>query len=127
MNSLALMKVIYAANTLVAGWISLTSLFMPRVAQVTVFSNSIAYSEAIRLVGALWGGIFVLSALGLFFPQSMSLVLLFQLIYKTSWLLVVALPAYLTSQPYPKAMAAFFLVWVVVLPFAIPWGWLFSR
>ncbi|MBO0934468.1 hypothetical protein [Fibrella aquatilis] len=117
---------LYFANVIVAGWISLTSLFAPRTALTTVFTNDLAYSEAIRLVGALWGAIFVLSALGLFYPGQMSLVLLFQLIYKSTWLVVVALPALLRHQPYPKSMALFFLVWVLVLPFVIPWATLFD-
>ena len=120
------MKVIYWANIIVAGWISITSLFFPKTAQVTVFSGDFAYSEAIRLVGALWGAIFVLSILGLFFPEKMSLVLLFQLIYKASWLLFAALPAMAQHQPYPKGMAVFFLIWVVVLPFVMPWRYLFG-
>lgn len=127
MSTLLLMKTMYAANILVAGWISITSLFMPQTALTTVFSNDFAYSEAIRLVGALWGAIFILSVLGLFFPRQMSLVLLFQLIYKSSWLLFAALPAQLNNQPYPKGMAITFIVWVLILPFLIPWATLFSR
>ena len=120
-----LLKIIYLANIVVAGWISITSLFYPKTAQTTIFSNDFVYSEAIRLVGALWGAIFILSILGLFFPEKMSLVLLFQLIYKSSWLIFAALPAMLQNQPYPKGMAIFFIVWVLVLPFAIPWGEIF--
>jgi len=119
-------KVIYIANILVAGWISITSLFFPAVAERSVFGNAFAYSEAIRLVGALWGAIFILSILGLFWPQQMSLVLVFQLIYKASWLLFAALPAIIQSNPYPKGMAVFFVVWVVILPFVIPWQQIFS-
>lgn len=126
MTTVGFLKIIYTANVLVAGWISITSLFWPRTAQATVFSNDFVYSEAIRLVGALWGAIFILSVLGLFFPRQMSLVLLFQLIYKSTWLLLVALPALLTNQPFPKGMALFFVVWVLILPFAIPWNKLFS-
>ncbi|MFK7933094.1 MAG: hypothetical protein AB8G22_06255 [Saprospiraceae bacterium] len=120
-----LLKLMYAANVLVAGWISITSLFNPQRALLTVFENQFAYSEAIRLVGALWGAIFLLSILGLFFPRQMALVLLFQLIYKGSWLLFAALPAMLNNQPYPKGMAVFFVIWVVVLPFVIPWRSIF--
>lgn len=120
-----LMKIVYAANVLVAGWISIRSLFTPKIAQQTVFSGAFEYSEAIRLVGALWGAIFILSILGLFYPRQMSLVLLFQLIYKSSWLLFAALPAQLNDQPYPKEMAGFFVIWVVILPFVIPWKDLF--
>jgi hypothetical protein len=125
MNPSIFLKIIYAANIIVAGWISLTSLFFPKTAQATIFSNDVAYSEVIRLVGALWGAIFLLSVLGMWLPEQMSLVLLFQLIYKASWLLVVALPAIMRSEPYPKGMALFFLIWVLVLPFVIPWNTLF--
>ena len=121
-----LMKIIYAANVLVAGWISITSLFFPERALVSVFENQIAYSEVIRLVGALWGAIFLLSIVGLFYPRQMALVLLFQFIYKSTWLLVVALPALLQQQPYPRGMANTFLIWVLVLPFVIPWRSIFT-
>ncbi|MEM8908892.1 MAG: hypothetical protein AAGD05_13680 [Bacteroidota bacterium] len=121
------LKLMYCANILVAGWISITSLFYPKTAQLTVFSQAFAYSEAIRLIGALWGAIFILSILGLFFPKSMSLVLLFQLIYKASWLVVAALPAMWNGQAYPKGMAGFFVIWVLVLPFIIPWSYLFAN
>ncbi len=126
MPSLALMKLIYAANIPLAGWISITSLFFPRVAVHAVFTGDFAYSEAIRLVGALWGAIFLLSVLGLFYPRSMSLVFLFQFIYKSSWLLFAALPALLHGQEFPRSMAAFFLLWVAILPFVIPWKSLFA-
>lgn len=120
------LKVIYFANIIVAGWISITSLFNPQKAQMTVFENNFVYSEAIRLVGALWFAIFLLSILGLFFPEKMSLVLLFQLIYKGSWLIFAALPAMIRHQSYPKGMAVFFVIWVVVLPFVIPWKGIFG-
>ena len=120
------LKIIYLANILVAGWISITALFFPKRAQLTVFENQFEYSEAIRLVGALWGAIFLLSIVGLFFPMKMSSVLLFQLIYKGSWLIFAAFPAMMNSQPFPRGMAMFFVIWVVVLPFVIPWKYLFS-
>jgi hypothetical protein len=120
------LKIIYFANIIVAGWISISSLFYPKTAQTTVFEQNFAYSEAIRLVGALWFAIFILSILGLFYPEKMSLVLLFQLIYKSSWLIFAALPAMQNNQPYPKGMAIFFIVWVVVLPFVIPWKTIFG-
>jgi len=119
-------KIVYIANILVAGWISITSLYFPKTAHMTVFEGNFPYSEAIRLVGALWGAIFILSILGLFYPEKMSLVLLFQLIYKSSWLVFAALPAMLNNQSYPKGMAVFFVIWVIILPFVIPWKYIFS-
>ncbi|UOY06851.1 hypothetical protein L0P88_23400 [Muricauda sp. SCSIO 64092] len=115
------MKIMYVANVIVAGAISITSLFYPKTAQKAVFTDAFEYSESIRLIGALWLSIFLLSLVGLWYPKQMSLVFVFQLIYKSSWLLFAAVPAMINAHPYPKAMATFFLVWVIVLPFVIPW------
>jgi hypothetical protein len=116
------LKIIYIANIIVAGWISITSLLSPKKAAMTVLQNAYEPTEVIRLVGCLWLSIAVISALGLWRPISFSPILLVQLIYKGTWLLVVALPAIRNNQAYPSGMAAFFLLWVLVLPFVIPWS-----
>ena len=115
------LKIIYFANIIVAGWIGISSLFFPKTAIATVFSNAYQPSELVRLVGALWLAIALLSVLGLWKPITFSPVLLLQLFYKGGWLIVVALPAMLNGINYPKGMAVFFLIWVLVLPFLIPW------
>lgn len=119
------MKLMYLANILVAGWISITSLLFPKTAYHSIFTSAFEFSESFRLVGALWFAIFIISLLGLFYPKEMSLIFLFQLIYKSTWLIVAAIPAILNSTPYPKSMALFFLAWVIILPFVIPWNDLF--
>ncbi len=120
------LTLVYIANIFVAGWISITSLFFPKIAQTVVFENTVQFSETIQLVGALWFAIFLLSVLGLFFPEKMVLVLLFQLVYKSTWLLVVAMPALMSGQDFPKSMALFFVIWVLVLPLVIPWSEIFG-
>lgn len=120
------LKIVYIANIIVAGWISITSLFFPKVAATSVFSDVYPSSDLIRLVGALWFSIFLISILGLWKPITFSPILLVQLIYKSLWLLVVALPAILNKSTYPSGMAAFFLIWIAVLPFVIPWKELFN-
>ena len=116
------LKIVYIANIIVAGWISITSVFNPKHSAVTVFQNAYQPTEVIRLVGCLWLAIAILSILGLWRPLTFSPVLLLQLIYKGTWLLVVALPAIKNNQPYPSGMATFFLIWCLVLPFIIPWA-----
>ncbi len=116
----------YIANIIVAGWISITCLFYPRAAQYSIFTDAFHYSESFRLIGALWFGIFALSVVGLFLPKEMSLILVFQFIYKSTWLLLAALPAILNGNIYPKSMAGFFLVWVMFLPWVIPWKEVFN-
>lgn len=114
-------KLVYIANIIVAGYIGITSLFFPKLSSSTIFQNSYQATEIIRLVGCLWFAIAILSLFGLWRPMTFSPVLLLQLIYKGSWLLVVAIPAIKNNQTYPSGMATFFLVWVLVLPFVIPW------
>jgi hypothetical protein len=114
-------KLIYIANIIVAGYIGITSLFFPKLSSVTVLQNAYPPTDVIRLVGCLWLAIAILSLLGLWRPLTFSPVLLLQLIYKGSWLLVVAIPAIKNNQPYPLGMAIFFLIWVLILPFVIPW------
>lgn len=114
-------KLVYIANVIVAGYIGITSLFFPKLSSATIFQNSYPTTDIIRLVGCLWLAIAVLSLLGLWRPITFSPVLLLQLIYKASWLLIVAIPAIKHNQTYPSGMAIFFLIWVLVLPFVIPW------
>ncbi|MEM1214299.1 MAG: hypothetical protein AAGJ82_01345 [Bacteroidota bacterium] len=123
---LLLTYAMYCANILVAGWISISSLFYPKIAYRTVFQEQFVYSESIRLVGALWFAIFLLSLVGLWRPEPMRWVFLFQFIYKGSWLLFAALPAMQRGEPYPTGMASTFVVWVVILPFVIPWKTLWT-
>ena len=119
------LKLIYMANILLAGWVGISSLFFPKMAVQQVFNHAFSYSEAIRLVGALWCAVLIISILGLAYPEEMSLILVFQLVYKGLWLVVVALLAIFQSTSYPKGMAGFFLIWVIILPFVIPWESLF--
>lgn len=115
------MRIVYFANIIVAGWISISSLFFPAIAKTSVFSHAYAETEVMRLVGCLWLAIAILSMCGLFRPENFVVVFLVQLIYKSCWLLFVALPAQIENKPFPRGMAFFFLIWVVVLPFVIPW------
>lgn len=115
-------KLVYIANIIVAGYIGITSLFLPKLSSATIFQNCYQTTDLIRLVGCLWLAIAVLSVFGLWRPISFSPVLLMQLIYKGSWLLVVAIPAIRNNQLYPSGMAVFFIIWVLVLPFVIPWA-----
>jgi len=121
------LKIIYILNIIVAGQIAISAISNPENAALTTFGNAYEPTDIIKLVGCLWLGIAILSILGLFKPIMFSPVLLVQLIYKGTWLLIVALPAIRNAEPYPKAMAGFFLVWVIVLPFLIPWKvWMHS-
>ncbi len=86
-------------------------------------------SEGFRtILGSLWTAILIGSVLGLFFPITMSALLLIQVIYKTLWLMVYAMPRILKqrSNEIPWGIALTFLLIVVSYPWVIPWGQLFE-
>ncbi|MCZ8354712.1 MAG: hypothetical protein O9340_08255 [Cyclobacteriaceae bacterium] len=116
---------IYAANIIVAGYIGLLSLFFKQKASETIFQNVYKSTDVIRLVGSLWLSIAILSVLGFFNPEVFIPVLLLQFLYKGLWLMIVALPCIYYKEPYPKGMAFFFLVWVIIIPIGISWRYLF--
>ena len=87
-------------------------------------------SEGFRtILGSLWTAILIGSVLGLFFPITMSALLLIQVIYKSLWLLVYAMPRMLKqgSNEVPWGIASTFLVIIVSYPWVIPWGQLFGN
>ena len=87
-------------------------------------------SEGFRtILGSLWTAILIGSVLGLFFPITMSALLLIQVIYKTIWLLVYAMPRMLKqgNNEVPWGIASTFLVIIVSYPWVIPWGQLFGN
>jgi uncharacterized membrane protein len=120
---MTILKLVYIANIFVAGYIGIVSLFFPKLSAETIFQNAYQTTEIIKLIGCLWLAIAILSVFGLWLPVQFSPVLLLQLIYKGSWLLVVAIPAIKNDIPYPSGMAVFFLIWVLILPFVIPWSY----
>ena len=86
-------------------------------------------SEGFRtILGSLWTAILIGSVLGLFFPVSMSPLLLVQVIYKTLWLLVFVIPRLVggRSSEVPSGIAVVFIVIVVSYPWVFPWGQLFG-
>jgi len=116
------LRILYVLNIIVAGQIAVSSIYNPKNAAMTIFGGAYQSTEVIRLVGCLWLAIALLSLFGLWRPMTFAPVLLLQLIYKGTWLLVVALPALQSNSPFPRAMALFFVIWVLVLPFLIPWS-----
>ena len=86
-------------------------------------------SEGFRtILGSLWTAILIGSVLGLFFPTTMSALLLIQVIYKTLWLLVFVIPRLLKGKvsEVPSGIALVFLIIVLSYPWVIPWVPLFG-
>ena len=81
------------------------------------------------VVRALLGALGLLAAVGLRYPLQMLPVLLFELLWKTVWVLFVALPAWHQSQLGAYAEATFYecLPVFVLFPLVIPWRHVWAR
>jgi hypothetical protein len=70
----------------------------------------------------------LLCVLGLRYPLQMLPVLLWELVWKTLWLVVVALPAWRAGQLDQAMMEnVFACLLVVMVPIAMPWGYFVSN
>ena len=119
----------YIFNILVLSPVGLLTLLGGERGGQLACQNKFSESEGFRtILGSLWTAILLGSILGLFYPLSMSSLLLIQVIYKSLWLLVFVLPRLLNGRnsEVPWGLAATFLLIVVSYPWGIPWGQIFG-
>lgn len=73
----------------------------------------------------VWAAYSTLSLLGVFHTLKMLPIMLFMILYKTLWLIVVAYPLWITNQlagSDAEAMAGVF-IWVIIPMVGMPWGY----
>jgi hypothetical protein len=76
------------------------------------------------MLAAFW----LLSALGLRYPLQMLPVLLWELVWKALWLLMIALPLWRTGEMDAATTAnAISCLFVILVPFAIPWRYVIAN
>lgn len=69
-----------------------------------------------------------LSLLGVRYPLQMLPILLWELLWKTFWLLIVALPAWQNGQMDESIWAmTFACLFVIIVPIAIPWPYFVAK
>lgn len=122
------MRFMYVYNIVGAGIVGFITLLAPNLAAQYVFSGTIVPSIAMSVLGSIWLAVGILSIFGLFYPLQFSPMFLIQLIYKSVWLLFIALPAFFAGneRSIPLVMTILFIFWVGGLPFAIPFRYLFN-
>ena len=118
-------QVLFWANILILVPIGFGTLLKPSLTDHGVFAESAGWRT---LVGSLWVGILACSALGVVWPSGFGWLLVFQVIYKSVWLLVYAAPRVLSgsSQEIPGGIALSFVGIVLVWPWFIPWRQMFA-
>jgi hypothetical protein len=122
--------------------VSLVSLYLLRVAYfvlavglgLTVWPaviGHVAWAPSLSpwngIADSLLAGLSLLAFLGLRYPLKMLPLLLFEMVWKTIWLLGVALPMWSSHSPIPDDMAQTIqaCLMIVVFPFLIPWRYVF--
>ena len=120
----------YLLNIIVLLPVGLMALLGGPEAQRRLFQGKYPDSPGIRtILGSLWTALLIGSILGLFYPVSMSPILLIQVIYKTLWWLVFILPRLSSSrsQEVHWPMAGLFIFIILTYPWLIPWAHIFTR
>src|SRR6185436_9471427 len=81
------------------------------------------------VVGSVLGAISLLAVLGIRYPVKMLPLLFFELLWKILWVVGWGLPLWLSQQLGPDAQETLIatLMGVVLVPFAIPWGYVFQQ
>jgi hypothetical protein len=77
----------------------------------------------------LLAGIGAMAALGVRYPLQMLPILLFELFWKLTWLIAMAVPLWATHQTYPHMSDDVFAIGmgVVLCPLVIPWRYVFAN
>ena len=123
------MRVMYALAIVGAGAVGLTTLVAPRLASQYVFIGAAQVDNYLQILGALWFALGAISVLGLFQPFKFSVIFLIQLIYKSIWLTVAAIPSIVSGNRESGLLflTILFALWVVGLLFAVPFQYLFQH
>ena len=81
------------------------------------------------VIPALLSGLCLLCLLGLKYPRQMLPLLMFEFAWKSIWFFAFGLPQYLSGQVPPTFAEDFKAITagVVIMPFVLPWGYLYRH
>jgi len=81
------------------------------------------------IVLSVLGAFALLSMLGIRYPLKMLPLLLFELVWKSIWVLAFGLPLWSAQQIDPNTAETLFacLMGIVLVPLVIPWGYVFKQ
>jgi hypothetical protein len=99
---------------------------------VTIWPGIIHHTKASLqggVVSSLLGAVALMAALGIRYPLQMLPVLLFELIWKSIWLIAYALPLWSADQLNASAWETVnaCVMGIVVFPIVIPWPYVFAN
>lgn len=115
------LRILFALDVIGAGVPGLLILAAPQVLSGWFFAESSAGGPDGKLLGCVWLALSACALQGVFRPLTFSPLLLMQLVYKSIWLLAIALPAALSGQSVSLVPVIVFTAWVVAVGAALPW------
>ena len=123
-NPMSLLQVAYVLDILVSLPVALTTLLGNERLAPVLFRESLPESDNFRIIlGSLWMAVLFTCVAGLLFPVAMSPVLILQIIYKALWLLLFAMPRWLSGRKkeVPKRIVVICILTLLAFPWVIPW------
>jgi hypothetical protein len=95
-----------------------------------ILPSLVSHETAARgVIPSLLGAVWLLAFLGLRYPLQMLPLLMFELVWKTIWLLDFGLAQYLSGQRPPTFAEDSFniVLGVMLMPLVIPWGYVWRH
>lgn len=94
-----------------------------------ILSHTGPWNNAHAAAWCMWGSYSVISFIGIVRPLKMLPIVLFEIIYKTTWLVVVAYPLWIKNELVgsPAEEMTNVFVWVVFPIVAMPWKYFFKQ
>ena len=126
-NQNAFLIMVYIVNIIATAVIGLITLYSPISASRYVFNEAYKANDSMRVSGSFWIGVGITSLIGLFRPMRFCPIMVVILIYKVIFLVVEVIPKMMRNEAIPIGLTVCFVVYVVFLPFIIPWKHLLSE
>lgn len=106
---------------------TLMFLFVTYDAWSRILHHTGTWDNVTAAAWCMWGAYSVISFIGIIYPLKMLPIVLFEIIYKLTWLIIVAYPLWIKNQligsPAEGMTHAF--LWVVLPIVAMPWRYFF--
>lgn len=107
----------------------LVAVFVGYDSWTTIIGHEGPWEPVKAAAWCMWAAFAVLSVLGLFHPLKMLPLVLFEILYKLVWLVIVAFPLWSTNQlagSSAEGMTEAFL-WVILPIIAVPWKYAVNK
>ena len=79
-------------------------------------------------VESMMGAMALLCFIGVFHPLKMLPVMLFEMLWKTLWLLIIALPAWLNDRWTGDIESVFYdCIGIIIAYLIVPWGYIWAK